>query len=138
MSRLALSGVWAVTCSRDELAGVIGDIANCFQAKRGIYMRKMPTLFILLVLSVAVLAWRSTSSSNEKAANTEIKGHTEISEDAVQPMVEGVRLRNGKQIPAAEPVQKIEILDVYRAAASVKVVTGRWIGYMHLSKLNGE
>jgi hypothetical protein len=81
------------------LAGVIGDIANCFQAKRGIYMRKMPTLFILLVLSVAVLAWRGMSSSNEKAANTEIKGHTEISEDAVQSMVEGVRLRNGKQLP---------------------------------------
>jgi hypothetical protein len=30
------------------------------------------------------------------------------------------------------------VLDVYRDAASVKVVTGRWIDYMHLSKLNGE
>src|SRR6476620_7854520 len=67
-----------------------------------------------------------------------VNGHTEISEDTVQSMVEGVRLGSGKEIPAAERVQKIEVLDVYRDVASVKVVTGRWIDYMHLSKLNGE
>jgi len=67
-----------------------------------------------------------------------VKGHTEISEDSVQSMVEGVRLGSGKEIPAAERVQKIELLDVYRDVASVKVITGRWIDYMHLSKLNGE
>ena len=67
-----------------------------------------------------------------------VNGRTEISEDTVQSMVEGVRLGSGKEIPPAERVQKIEVLDVYRDAASVKVVTGRWIDYMHLSKLNGE
>ena len=67
-----------------------------------------------------------------------LNGHTEISEDTVQSMVEGVRLGSGKEIPIAERVKKIEVLDVYRDAASVKVVTGRWIDYMHLSKLNGE
>jgi hypothetical protein len=132
-------------------------------------MRKTIALFILLVLGVAVLAWGSTSSSNEKAAVTAVaqnymdayytadaarmqktlhpdfhkrtlrtvNGHTEISEDTVQSMVEGVRLGSGKEIPVADRVQKIEVLDVYRDAASVKVVTGRWIDYMHLSKLNG-
>ena len=133
-------------------------------------MRKTIALFILLVLGVAVLAWGSTSSSNEKAAVTAVaqnymdayytadaarmqktlhpdfhkrtlrtvNGHTEISEDTVQSMVEGVRLGSGKEIPMADRVQKIEVLDVYRDAASVKVVTGRWIDYMHISKLNGE
>jgi hypothetical protein len=67
-----------------------------------------------------------------------VDGHTEISEDTVQSMVEGVRLGSGKEIPAGERVKKIEVLDIYRDAASVKVVTGRWIDYMHLSKLNGE
>jgi Putative lumazine-binding len=67
-----------------------------------------------------------------------VNGHTEISEDDVQSMVEGVRLGSGKEIPPAERVQKIEVLDVYRDAASVKVVTGRWIDYMHLSKMDGE
>ena len=133
-------------------------------------MRKTIALFILLVLSVAVLAWGSTSASNEKTAITAVaqnymdayytadaarmqkalhpdfhkrtlrtvNGHTQISEDTVQSMVEGVRRRSGKEIPVAERIQKIEVLDVYRDAASVKVVTGRWIDYMHLSKLNGE
>jgi hypothetical protein len=133
-------------------------------------MRKTIALSILLILSMAVLAWGSTGISNEKTAITAVaqnymdayytadaarmqktlhpdfhkrtlqivNGHTEISEDTVQSMVEGVRLGSGKQIPTAERVQKIEVLDVYRDAASVKVVTGRWIDYMHLSKLNGE
>jgi Putative lumazine-binding len=133
-------------------------------------MRKTIALFILLVLGVAVLAWGSTSSSNEKATVTAVaqnymdayytadaarmqktlhpdfhkrtlrtvNGHTEISEDTVQSMVEGVRLGSGKEIPMADRIQKIEVLDVYRDAASVKVVTGRWIDYMHVSKLNGE
>ena len=133
-------------------------------------MRKTIALFILLILSVAVLAWGSTSASNEKTAITAVaqnymdvyytadaarmqkalhpdfhkrtlrtvNGHTQISEDTVQSMVEGVRRGSGKEIPVAERIQKIEVLDVYRDAASVKVVTGRWIDYMHLSKLNGE
>jgi len=133
-------------------------------------MRKTLALLILLVLSVAALAWGSTSSSNEKGIFAAVaqnymdayysadsarmqktlhpgfhkrtlrtlNGRTEISEDTVQSMMEGVRLGSGREIPPAERVQKIEVLDVYRDAASVKVVTGRWIDYMHLSKSNGE
>lgn len=67
-----------------------------------------------------------------------MNGQMEIREDSVQSMVEGVRLGTGKDIPTGDRVQKIEVLDVYRDAASVKVVTGRWIDYMHLTKLNGE
>jgi hypothetical protein len=133
-------------------------------------MRNILALFILLVLSVAALAWGSASAANEKAAVAAVaqnymdayytadaarmqkalhpdfhkrtlqtvNGHTEISEDTVQSMVEGVRLGSGKEIPISERVKKIEVLDVYRDAASVKIVTGRWIDYMHLSRLNGE
>jgi hypothetical protein len=133
-------------------------------------MRKTLALFILLVLSLAALAWGSASNSNEKSAVTAVaqnymdayytaasarmqktlhpdfhkrtlktvNGHTEIGEDTVESMVEGVRLGTGKEIPVADRVKKIEVLDVYRDAASVKVVTGRWVDYMHLSKSNGE
>jgi hypothetical protein len=73
-----------------------------------------------------------------KRALKTINGQTEISEDTVQSMVEGVRLGSGKEIPMADRIQQIEVLDVYRDAASVKVVTGRWIDYVHLLKLNGE
>ena len=133
-------------------------------------MRKTLAFLILLVLSVAALAWGNANGSNEKAAITAVaqnymeayytadsgrmqkalhpdfhkrtlqtvNGHTEISEDTVQSMVEGVRTGSGKEIPVANRVKSIQVLDVYRDAASVKVVTGRWIDYMHLSKLNGE
>ena len=101
-------------------------------------MRKILALFIVLVLSVAVLAWGSTSASNEKAAIAAVaqnymdayytadaarmqktlhpdfhkrtlqtvNGHTEISEDTVQSIVEGVRLGSGKEIPVAERVRR--------------------------------
>jgi Putative lumazine-binding len=67
-----------------------------------------------------------------------LNGQFEIREDSVQSMLEGCRSGTGKNVPLAERVQKIEVLDVYKNAASVKVVTGRWIDYMHLSRVNGE
>jgi Putative lumazine-binding len=67
-----------------------------------------------------------------------VNGKFEIREDSVQSMLEGCRSGTGKNVPPAERVQKIEVLDVYKDAASVKVVTGRWIDYMHLSRVNGE
>ncbi len=51
---------------------------------------------------------------------------------------EAVKKFPAERVQKSERVQKIEVLDVYRDAASVKVVTGRWIDYMHLSKMNGE
>ena len=67
-----------------------------------------------------------------------VNGQLEITEDSVQSILEGVRAGTGKNVPQADRIQKIEVLDIYKDAASVKVVTGRWIDYMHLSKLNGE
>jgi hypothetical protein len=67
-----------------------------------------------------------------------VNGRLEIREDTAQSMIEGVRSGTGKNVPANERVQKIEVLDVYKNAASVKVVTGRWTDYMLLSRYNGE
>ena len=67
-----------------------------------------------------------------------VNGRIEMTEDSVQSMLHGVSVGSGKEIPVEERVKSIEVLDVYKNAASVKVTTGRWIDYMHLSKLNGE
>jgi hypothetical protein len=67
-----------------------------------------------------------------------VDGRIEITDDTVQSMVDGVKLGSGKAIPQNERVREIQVLDVYKDAASVKVVTGRWIDYMHLSRFNGE
>jgi Putative lumazine-binding len=66
------------------------------------------------------------------------RGEVRIVEDSTSTMLEGVRSGSGKLIPASERVQKIEVLDIYKNAANVKVVTGRWTDYMLLSKQNGE
>ena len=65
-------------------------------------------------------------------------GHTVITQDNRLSLLEGVRSGAGKNIPLNERVQKIEVLDIYKNAASVKVVTGRWVDYMLLSKLDGQ
>ena len=84
------------------------------------------------------LMQRSLHPDFHKRTLRTINGQAQITEDTVQSMVEGVAHGSGKNIPSNERVRSIEVLDVYRDAASVKVVTGRWIDYMHLSKLNGE
>ncbi|HZU30868.1 MAG TPA: nuclear transport factor 2 family protein [Candidatus Angelobacter sp.] len=65
-------------------------------------------------------------------------GQLAIREDSVQTMLAGVRSGTGTKVPLNERVQKIEVMDVYRNAANVKVVTGRWTDYMLLSRYNGQ
>lgn len=84
------------------------------------------------------LMQRSLHPDFHKRTLRTVNGQTQITEDTLQSMLEGVGLGSGKDIPPKERVRSIQVLDVYRDAASVKVVTGRWIDYMHLSKLNGE
>jgi hypothetical protein len=84
------------------------------------------------------LKQRSLHPDFHKRTLRMVNGQTQTTEDTVQSMVEGVALGSGKDIPRNERVKSIQVLDVYRDAASVKVVTGRWVDYMHLSKLNGE
>lgn len=84
------------------------------------------------------LMQRSLHPDFHKRTLRTVNGQTQITEDTIQSMVEGVGRGSGKDIPRNERVRSIEVLDVYRDAASVKVVTGRWIDYMHLSKFNGE
>jgi hypothetical protein len=67
-----------------------------------------------------------------------VNGQVQVTETSVQGMLDGVRDGTGPEIPVSERVQKIEVLDVYKNAANVKIVTGRWIDYMLLSKANGE
>jgi Putative lumazine-binding len=67
-----------------------------------------------------------------------VNGQLQASDDSVQSVLAGVSSGTGITVPPTERVKKIEVLDVYKDVASVKVVTGRWVDYMHLSRLNGE
>ena len=67
-----------------------------------------------------------------------VNGEIQITEDTVSSMLAGVRSGSGLKIPASERVRKIEVLDVYKNAANVKVTTGRWVDYMLISKFDGQ
>jgi Putative lumazine-binding len=67
-----------------------------------------------------------------------VNGQVEAEETSTPALLEGVRSGSGKQIPPSERVQRVEVLDVYKDAANIKVTTGRWVDYMLLSKVNGE
>jgi len=133
-------------------------------------MNRFATIFTLVLLALATLAWARSAQSDEKDTITAvaqsymdayytadparmertlhpdfhkrtlqtIDGQLKMTEDTVESMLEGTRGGTGTTIPIGQRVQKIEVLDVYKNAASVKVVTGLWIDYMHLSRFNGE
>lgn len=67
-----------------------------------------------------------------------VNGEIRMTEDTVSSMLDGVRSGSGLKIPVTERVQKIEVLDVYKNAANVKVTTGGWVDYMLVSKFDGQ
>src|SRR5215467_1540912 len=119
-------------------------------------MNRSATIFTLVLLALATLAWARKTQPDERAAITSVAqsymdsyytadparmervlhpdfhkrtlhttdGKLTLTEDTIQSMIEGAREGTGKTIPLDQRVQKIEVLDVYKNAASVKVVTG--------------
>lgn len=67
-----------------------------------------------------------------------VNSEIQMREDTVSSMLAGVRSGSGLKIPSSERVRKIEVLDVYKNAANVKVTTGRWVDYMLISKFDGQ
>jgi hypothetical protein len=114
---------WSRSTADDENSAITAVAQNYMDA----YYTADPTLM-----------QRSLHPDFHKRTLRTVNGQTQITEDTVQSMVEGVGQGSGILIPRNERIKSVQVLDVYRDAASVKVVTGRWIDYMHLSKLNGE
>lgn len=53
-------------------------------------------------------------------------------------LIEGTRRKFGTEIPAEQRRTDVTVLDIFGAAASVKVDAGPWIDYLHVVKFNGE
>ena len=69
---------------------------------------------------------------------TLLKNSQEFREDNVETLLEGVRSGSGKSFKDNERVQSIQVLDIYKDAATVKVVTARWVDYMLITRQNGD
>lgn len=53
-------------------------------------------------------------------------------------LVQGVKRGGGKNTPKEKQQKDVTILDVYRNAASVKIVASDWIDYLQIAKFNGR
>jgi hypothetical protein len=53
-------------------------------------------------------------------------------------MVQDARSNNAAEIPLAQRIEQVTVLDVAGTIASAKLVTPGWVDYMTLSKVDGE
>ena len=65
-------------------------------------------------------------------------GRGSLDQVGAMTLVQRTKRGGGKDTPAEQRQKDIEILDVFRNVASVKVTMSGWIDYMHLARFNGR
>jgi len=74
----------------------------------------------------------------KRIVRTNDKGQSQLQQMSAMGLVQGVKRGGGKDTPKERQEKEVTILDVYRNAASVKVVASDWIDYLHVAKFNGR
>ena len=65
-------------------------------------------------------------------------GRSRLNQMSAMSLVQGTRSGGGTKTPKDKQQKDVTILDVYEGAASVKVVAGAWIDYLHMARFNGR
>ncbi|MBD0324941.1 MAG: nuclear transport factor 2 family protein [Pyrinomonadaceae bacterium] len=65
-------------------------------------------------------------------------GRSRLSQMSAMTLVQGTRAGGGTKTPKEKQQKDVTILDVFERAASVKVVAGDWVDYLHMAKSNGR
>jgi hypothetical protein len=65
-------------------------------------------------------------------------GRSSLGQMSALSLVQGTRAGGGRDTPLEQRQKDVTILDIYRSAASAKVVASDWIDYLHLAKWNGR
>lgn len=65
-------------------------------------------------------------------------GRSSLGQMSALTLVQGTRAGGGREIPKDRQQRDVTILDIYRGAASVKVVAADWIDYLHVARWNGR
>ncbi|HZS05592.1 MAG TPA: nuclear transport factor 2 family protein [Blastocatellia bacterium] len=65
-------------------------------------------------------------------------GRSRLDQMSAMSLVQGTRAGYGKNTPKEKQQKDVTILDVFEGAASVKVVAGDWIDYLHMARFNGR
>jgi hypothetical protein len=66
------------------------------------------------------------------------KGQSQLQQMSAMGLVQGVKRGGGKNTPKDKQEKEVTVLDIYRNAASVKVVASDWIDYLHIARFNGR
>lgn len=65
-------------------------------------------------------------------------GRSRLNQMSALSLVQGTRAGGGTKTAKDKQQKDVTILDVYEGAASVKVIAGAWIDYLHMAKFNGR
>ena len=69
---------------------------------------------------------------------TQPGGRSRLDSQSAMTLVKNTRAGGGKRTPAEQQQKDVTILDIYENAASVKVVAGAWIDYLHVARSDGR
>ncbi len=65
-------------------------------------------------------------------------GQEQLNSMTAEQLVQGTRMGAGTRTPEHDRQMDVTILDIFRSAASVKVVAHQWIDYLHIAKYAGR
>ena len=74
----------------------------------------------------------------KRIVRTNPQGQSSLGQMSALSLVQGVRRGGGKDTPKEKQQKDVTILDLFRNAASVKVVASDWVDYLHIAKFNGR
>jgi hypothetical protein len=69
---------------------------------------------------------------------TQAGGRARLDSQSAMTLVRNTRAGGGKRTPPDRQQKDVTILDIYENAASVKVVAGAWIDYLHVARADGR
>ena len=69
---------------------------------------------------------------------TQAGGRSRLDSQSAMTLVRGTRAGGGKRTPPDRVQKDVTILDIYENAASVKIVAGAWIDYLHVARSDGR
>ena len=74
----------------------------------------------------------------KRVVETDSAKKSVLGQMGARELIEYTRKGGGKETPAKRRQADVSILDIYRGAASAKVIAADWIDYLHLARWNGR
>jgi len=72
----------------------------------------------------------------KRIVRTNPEGKSRLDQMSAMSLVQGTRAGGGKSTPKEQQQKDVTILDIYKNAASAKIVASKWVDYLHLAKFN--